>query len=168
MKKLKLVIIVLVFLLLNLASCWKDTYDGNTLPPETQEGKNTFGCLVNGKVWVATVPSNLYFQGRDGIVIIAKKYVSKVNQEISFGLIDTLRETQYDLNDKNHEAIYNDNIKNYIFRTDSLIYTGSLEITKFDTIEKILSGRFNFKAKLDLPTVDSVITISDGRFDFRF
>jgi len=25
------------------------------LPPITHEGKNTFGCLVNGKVWVAEV-----------------------------------------------------------------------------------------------------------------
>ena len=161
MKSLKLVWLVWVFLLLNLASCWKDTYDGNTLPPETQEGKNTFGCMVNGKVWVANVPGHLYFQ-RNGFSIEAKKYVNKVDQVIEFEVLDTLKEKKYDLG-----AIYGDNIKNYIFRTDSLAYTGTLEITKFDTIKKILSGRFEFRAKLDLPTVDSVVTITDGRFDFR-
>ncbi|MFN0215013.1 MAG: hypothetical protein ACKVT2_12225 [Saprospiraceae bacterium] len=47
-----------------LTSCHKDStppytgpplIDYTVLPPATQEGKNTFGCLVNGEVWVPRV-----------------------------------------------------------------------------------------------------------------
>lgn len=31
----------------------------NTLPPLTQQGKGTFGCIVNGKVWVPHYPCAL-------------------------------------------------------------------------------------------------------------
>ena len=33
-----------------------DSSNPNVLPPLTHEGKNTFGCLVNGEVWVAYAP----------------------------------------------------------------------------------------------------------------
>jgi hypothetical protein len=42
-----------LFLLLALASCKKDAPDAG-LPPATQEGKNTGGCLINGEPFVAT------------------------------------------------------------------------------------------------------------------
>lgn len=37
------------WLLLTLAACKKDEVDA--LPNTNQEGKNTMGCLVNGKAW---------------------------------------------------------------------------------------------------------------------
>ena len=53
---------LLVYILLALPSCKKDKEisggGGQTpqqLPPITTEGKNTFGCLVNGQVWLPEV-----------------------------------------------------------------------------------------------------------------
>ena len=48
MKILNLTMLALGFLLRNATSCSKD--NGNMLPPETQEGNNTFGYIVNGIV----------------------------------------------------------------------------------------------------------------------
>jgi hypothetical protein len=51
MKIIKVTMLALGFLLLNAASCTDEEY-GDKLPPETQNGNNTFGCLLNGKVWL--------------------------------------------------------------------------------------------------------------------
>ena len=40
-------LIICLYCIITAAQCKKDKL---ALPPETQEGKNTFGCLVNGQV----------------------------------------------------------------------------------------------------------------------
>ena len=35
-------------------ACREQDADPNVLPPATQTGANTAGCLVDGKVWVAS------------------------------------------------------------------------------------------------------------------
>lgn len=57
MKKYTTFLIVLLATTLLAASCKKDkAQDDRTelekLPPITQTGANTFGCLVNGKAWL--------------------------------------------------------------------------------------------------------------------
>ena len=53
MKPQKLYTPLLTLLLaLCLTSCEKNPFvPGTELPPETTTGANTFGCLVNGKIW---------------------------------------------------------------------------------------------------------------------
>ncbi|MCW3074373.1 MAG: hypothetical protein JWP69_1442 [Flaviaesturariibacter sp.] len=48
---MKYVLIAVASLMLTSVSCKKDK-DNDKLPPITQNGANTFGCLVNGKVWL--------------------------------------------------------------------------------------------------------------------
>jgi hypothetical protein len=45
-------------LLLIVASCSSDDTNGNRLPPETQVGANTFGCLINGKTFIPRSGNN--------------------------------------------------------------------------------------------------------------
>ena len=52
MKKLRIVLFVTIASCILLSSCKKDNFREDTLPPVTQIGANTFGCLVNGKVFV--------------------------------------------------------------------------------------------------------------------
>ena len=42
---------VLLFLTFTLINCTKSD-DQDQLPPATQTGANTFGCLINGKVFI--------------------------------------------------------------------------------------------------------------------
>jgi len=44
-------VIILLVLSSIFATCKKNPTDSNGLPPATQEGKNTFGFLLNGQVW---------------------------------------------------------------------------------------------------------------------
>lgn len=44
-------LIVFTFLLLIASSCKKDA-NKDKLPPATQTGENTFGCLINGEVYI--------------------------------------------------------------------------------------------------------------------
>jgi hypothetical protein len=55
---------ILALILLSQTACKKDKHINGTgtpppqqqqLPPITTEGKNTFGCLVNGEVWLPEV-----------------------------------------------------------------------------------------------------------------
>ncbi|MGE5108914.1 MAG: hypothetical protein ACM3H8_15350, partial [Sphingobacteriales bacterium] len=64
------------------------------LPPETQIGAGTFGCLVNGKVWLAT---NYFVDNPaiDNIAIYAnkKEYDEKgntINQNIGISIYKSL------------------------------------------------------------------------------
>ena len=50
-RKYPSLLIVFTFLLLIASSCKKES-NKDKLPPATQTGENTFGCLVNGKVFV--------------------------------------------------------------------------------------------------------------------
>ena len=49
---MKNILIITMLMLLCAASCKKDNKNEDQLPPATQTGANTFGCLVNGKVFV--------------------------------------------------------------------------------------------------------------------
>lgn len=175
MRILKLTLIVLGFLLLNSSSCRKD--EEETLPPETQTGANTFGCLVNGNVWrnngVAPFPgSNLntnvginYFTL--GILNTNNK---DINQTMSFTVFASIKLGKYNLNSEQLHAKFANEMTNCFYQTDS-IETGILEITNFDTLHYIISGRFNFKAvKLSSSTgsCDSIVNITEGRFDIKY
>jgi len=46
-----LILLLLSVLTLCATSCTEKDYE-EKLPPETQEGRYTFGCLVNGEIWL--------------------------------------------------------------------------------------------------------------------
>ena len=86
MKYQSLLFISLVLLLLS-SSCKKDNI--SKLPPPTQTGENTFGCLVNGKAFVPKgyegtgrpnpqVTYNSDLQGKPFLVIHARLFNGSV------------------------------------------------------------------------------------------
>jgi hypothetical protein len=178
MKNFKIAITLFWFLLLAFSACKKDRKD--TLPAETQEGYLTFGCLVNNRVWLpeaSTSAVKTIVIVRDSAITIA------ANQGVAEGLTIVLKNTKilsdtlYIINsDNNSFAIYFNtcDINNYCNYRTSLKFQGQLFLTRFDTIEKIVSGRFSFKAGSEEdPLSDcicdtSVIDITEGRFDLLF
>jgi hypothetical protein len=66
------------------------------LPPYTEEGKNTFGCLVDGKAWIpkgsfynsgASAVSTTYDSRRNYLSIVARKYGEKDEDYTGFSIV---------------------------------------------------------------------------------
>jgi len=182
MKK-QLLIFLLPCILLMAAKCKKDPANPiDQLPPETQTGANTFGCLVDGKVFlpkgnplagpVKTAQYQLV-NGRQGFGVSGSysngnvsKLVGIIGDSVkvttgTFGLtslsagkfrggysymdLTIIRPIQYETNEINK---------------------GEVTITKFDTINQIVSGTFWFDA-ID-STTGKIVQIREGRFDLPY
>jgi hypothetical protein len=182
MKQIKLLLIIIACTNI-FAGCKKDkntTEPTDQLPPATQIGANTFGCLVNGKVYVpkgyngngSPNPKKLYDIGLNGRPILGITADQIVNSNykgsilISFGNLDHLG-TYMMPNDFNFSLDWTDVIGNcstIAFDTTIKKFGGG-EITKLDIPNRTISGTFNCKFKtLQCDTV----FITDGRFDIKF
>lgn len=188
---MKKIILKILFLSL-LVSCTKDDISKKTiyvLPPETQVGANTFGVTVNGKVYLPKDPEtfDLYSLVNKGVVLwgspdevsyleLEVKSINGFKINIHMQDIQTLGQGKYILNLSNFQerldSYPNTNIFFRIYRDDLQEFTyygsvqdqGVLNITRFDSINRIVSGNFSGKF-LRYGTSDDIITITDGRFD---
>ena len=176
MKTITLLLATLSLLLLAM-QCEK--FDTTVLPPETQEGKNTFGCYVNGELFVRAQlaygggPVNATYE-RNRLEIYCRAAAEEFH---SINLsIDNPREGEYNVLSKGYFAPD----FNYAAAAGCLGYAcencGQIYITKFDTINSIVSGRFEFSGRcahnnsVTIPikyTGDSIVHITDGRFDIK-
>ena len=151
------------------------------LPLATQTGENTFGCLVNGKAWVAQTdcyficdPSfKIYYDGEYGgnilITGILVDTKASINQNIVIGIDSTNFKTEFDYSKKPNKIgfIYMDNnLQNECYQISSedsnTITTGSIFLTKYDLQSGIISGTFEFT--LTKSGCDT-IKVTNGRFD---
>ena len=169
-----------------MMSCKKEL--GDNLPALTLEGKNTFGCKIDGVSWVPKGIYNWAFIDYP----TSGGYYAEYNSPLVHILISTndpaghvdlyinnydsynyLKPGIYLLNKKTSSlpfgygikhsyGTYWTNDKEYI--TDSL-HTGWIELIKSDSINKIVSGRFAFDACN--ATNGKIYKITDGRFDYK-
>jgi len=179
MEKINVALLILCLLVLNTTSCRRDSYE-ESLPLVTQTGKNTFGCLVNGLVWrnkgPAPFPSpNLYFsRSLISQIIAIRSEDDNIYQVISISTKIPISVGKYSLNGLNYQAKFINNITSCYYQADSISASGELEITKFDTLNNIISGLFNFKATkfnsiniVSKGNCDSTLSITEGRFDIH-
>ena len=164
--------LVVLFLvsLLNGSSC---SDDSNVLPAPTQEGLNTFGCLVNGEVWRPEGKPRdnkldlSYDPGFMGGVLTINANRLRSNEDKEFMFLfsrNTNQGGQYLLNDINKAAAtYASNECSYD-RDSSVYRQGILMITRLDLEARIISGTFEFV--LARPDCDTV-RVTDGRFDMK-
>jgi hypothetical protein len=179
MKTIKLTLVPILFVLLCAASCGKDE-DNDSLPPETQEGKNTFGCLVNGELWKngkPTFTSRAYGANllNNKLTIFSVSGASQSEKSIGISISDVTETKIYSFNSSKNQATYENYVTSCFYTTDSISYTGTIEFTKLDKTNKIVSGRFNFVGKkYSYPynqsdeSCDSLISITEGRFDLKY
>lgn len=147
------------------------------LPPETQTGAGTFGCLVNGKIvsvnsaflaqgdWSS--PSSLRILGSTSVPQPDYSFQIVTNGNLSSGQIFSLISYKGNFNGAGN-----------VFGTDmttgqfSCIYSGdfvkngTLELVKFDGVRRIAAGRFAFI--LYEPGGCDTIRVTNGRFDVKF
>lgn len=178
-------LLILIASLAIMASCKKEKNlqdELAKLPPASQTGANTFGCLVNGKAWVAQNqdcfllcdPSfKLYydygFGGNIHIQAIFKNSKINMDQYIGFGMDSTNSRTSFFYLDfKQHMGF---TYKNSHAGTDCKVIKslyneiaayGIITLTRYDLQSGIISGTFEFT--LTKPGCDT-IKVTNGRFD---
>ncbi len=155
------------------------------LPPETQTGANTFGCLIDGKAWIPNgggwsgVPP-IYTGGIENkflvISAVASNSEDKYTLSVCINDYKTLgvKTLKFDT-PKYPSSLSPKNYGEYVKRGDTPInsfsYTttsvvgGTATITKFDEINGIISGTFEFDV-ID-NTTQKIISIKAGRFDVK-
>jgi len=178
---MKYILIFLYSALLSAASCKKNnTQAEDQLPPITQTGARTFGCLVNGKVFIpkggdGSGRSNFkavyeLFNGRPYLQLEAKYFINGSPKGDIILFIDSLFTTG------TYPIVTNKRMVNFgwevysptcgVSITDSTTFkTGAINLTKVDVPNGIFSGTFNCKIK---PANCDTIYITDGRFDYKF
>ncbi len=168
--------ILLLALTLTLSCCNKDDNPPadplSQLPPATQTGAGTFGCLVNGVPYVDNSGDfNCFYQ--------------LVNGEYYFGItasINNEEDLQIDIGSLKSQLLEGEipllereDGKFYAFlsfdcicpqgKTNS-IKPGILNVTKFDNQNNIISGTFEFVVVN--PSTGKTYNITNGRFDSLF
>ncbi len=183
-KNLKVLVLIFFSCALLDASCKKKSAVGpvdqlSLLPPATQTGAGTFGCLINGQAFVPSgeflsgtkITSNVYGSNQLDVFAINKSDNGNVSAFITIQLqgLQIIQGVNYPLalvGQGNGNAIYD--IGSYgtdnTFNTTNAVQ-GNLTITRFDTAKQILSGTFNFKA---ISSKGDTVKVTDGRFDVIF
>lgn len=159
-----------------LYSCCKDKTDNGTpaeqLPPATEDGENTFGCLVNGEVWLPQGAINVnrletdYSNG--SFTVTARRKNSTVNQGLSLHVEYKFNQADSFIFSIPYDtlpwALYSDLSSSCYFYTDEM-HSGQILISKFDSINRVVAGKFSFDAN---DTVCGGVHITEGRFDLRY
>lgn len=169
---MKTMFIFLLPIVLTLQHCHDDAPKPLTelekLPPATQSGKRTFGCLMDGKAWVIEGITDVSAYYQTGTLFIAAGLATQlIDQTIAISLEDNnLSEKEYILSDypQAFGRLTDKNI-NCQYLTSSTLQ-GKFLITHLDNINFIISGSFEFEAYSTDCT--KTIKITDGRFDIHY
>ena len=172
MKVKSILLLALIAILCSGMMCECDDEPSEpTLPPETTTGENTFGCLVNGKVWRNggvgfpnySLAINEMSEVSLGIVAIRDNKKTQERFKIYFWETD-IQNGVFSLDTNKVYIKYllrnNDDIESIEYKKN----IGYIEITRFDLINGIVSGRF--EAILYSDSCDS-IEVTQGRFDLK-
>ncbi|QNM85913.1 hypothetical protein H9W90_01980 [Polaribacter pectinis] len=157
----------------------------DTLPPITEIGANTFGCLINGKVFIPKdktgytppgggTPKGLKISSGDTNIvdyyaITARDYISHSlyiyiptdrpeKRKYEFKLSPGVASTLEAPNFPHIFLIINN--KKYI----SFDNSGSIEFNKVDFISEVCAGIFNTKLR-NIDNQNDIVQITNGRFD---
>ncbi len=167
---------LLIIAVIIMTSCHKDDdhiAPIDQLPPATQSGAGTFGCLVNGKAFIDNSGSfNCFYQlvGGEYYFHISGTNFNMIPGGIDIGTIKkTIEEGQIyplleELDGNASAAVFFQDILET--STTSTDYTGELTITKLDFENYIVSGTFSFD--LLNPINGEIMEIREGRFDSHF
>ncbi|MDQ2770011.1 MAG: DUF6252 family protein [Bacteroidota bacterium] len=148
------------------AACKKDGPEAG-LPAATQEGKNTFGCLVDGQLFVPLPPAGINSSHREPLE--ASLYRTDIlvsgrgNGYVDFALRNAFRPGTYNLGETYTGSSGRYEISAGAYYTNT-VYTGTVTLTRIDTVAKIAAGTFQFTA---LNRSGKTVTVTNGCFDVR-
>ena len=190
---------ILIFLtILSLVGCSKDDpkppEPASLLPPETQTGANTFGCLINGKLLIPRNGSGSFGGSDSGMIlwggnpngneyneIDVHDYKSNRTGSIFIHIqsLDQLGVGNYVIDESNgnenidglnhnyiHCRIFNETTNSYQFYI-SYTNSGLLKITRFEyvpSVKRMVSGTFSCRVRSTSNPSDEM-EVTLGRFD---
>jgi hypothetical protein len=179
MKNILLLSLFCVFLF----SCKKNV---DELPEPTQTGANTFGAKIDGAFWaphgfgiVPTAPilEASYVKAGGHVRIVARNFGSSpTEKEMEIYLKDVTGPGTFLLNANTRK--HPDQTGNYGYFIERRFMpknewitnpqsTGRVELTKFDTVNKIISGTFDFVAT-NIDSAHQKMQVTEGRFDVKY
>ena len=181
MKTRTLLLITLAVILTSLDCRKYKALPSNILPEATHEGKNTFGCKVDGEIWIPL--SKCTFTNNCGEFAV---HIGGAIDSLLFPLPIRMSFERY--RDGYNTGFHFETpwpqpgITTVGIKTDSLRigystpwssrYTVSnsrsgfrFEVTHLDTVKRIIAG--TFEGTLYNPNSD-LVNITEGRFDFQF
>jgi hypothetical protein len=150
------------------------------LPPATQEGKRTFGCLIDGKAWtpkagIVPPPVSVFYNEITGqFNITARRIIDSYSlQGFAFnctipqpGVLLLPIDKAVFTDTSSVCPAYDVNPLNGIGLVKFKNTNGYLDITKLDISTGIISGIFEFDAYSD--SCQDTFRITQGRFDLRY
>ena len=184
----KIVLLIIGLALFFFNACIKE--DLTTLPPETQSGKNTFGCYVNGELflrdisyWFSYAPSRVQYNPATKMLSIScsgRNEMGTITLEVlnpEVNIKKTLRSVKHSkwIVLKEERIAENRTSQEFAVITYKGENTGEILLTRFDIANGIVSGTFGCEipwcencdfAPLSL-IGDSTLKITQGRFDLR-
>lgn len=171
--------LILLLLPLLLTACKKDEL--KLLPAATMTGANTMGALINGEAWVANggtgfqpakpveggyLATTSFDRTRNNVIVESTRkngtgfqiYIRDVSKPGEYPLNATTNLFGGELRQpQNYGAYY---VPGKLYMTTSR-YNGKVIITRADTVNKIVSGMFEFTAV----HAGETVRVSNGRFD---
>ena len=167
-------LLYLLLITFSLCCCNKDDDKPplQQLPPATQIGAGTFGCLVNGEPFIDNSGFfNCFYQFVDG------EYYFGIDLEFNRNLRNLNIGTNSVQFNSGLDIILSENITGEgeaVFLVNTGLYDisttselpGNLKITYFNLTQNIVSATFEFTIKD--PNTGLVYNVTDGRFDAKF
>ncbi len=194
MKKILLLLLPILFYNCSSDPVTVDNSCESRLPPATQVGANTFGCCINGNLFIPRSGTGTW-GGSDYPVLLFSGYpedtdyyeldIRDLKSEttsrilIHMHKLDSIGIGDYVINESNgsssidgldhtylHGRTWSDNAKNYIYYR-SLENSGLLKITRYDFKNRIISGVLTCKVQ-NSADPDEILEINDLRFDIKW
>jgi hypothetical protein len=168
----KYLFFLLVLLALTSVKCSKQSQE-DQLPPITTNGANTFGCKVDGKVWLPYGGWNVnklttfeYINNytKSGIIIYARNRKNNELSDLNISLKNATDTGIYKIYNQLDEGLLFSDGKNNFEPIDTF---GVVHILRLDTNLNIASGTFSFIGYTD-KTHTKQVNISEGRFDLHY
>ena len=176
-----LLVFTTLLIIFFFSSCSKDDDKPQNpidqLPPATQTGAGTFGCLIDDKAFVppkfGSNAPNAFYQfvgGAYTLSIYGSTGGGSNLKTINIGCIDMplIQEIIYPLKERinaNYFGAYIIGGGITYSGASTTAKPGTLRITHFDPVNFIISGTFEFTI---LDDNDNEINITDGRFDMNY
>ena len=156
-------------------SFWDSLKPKDELPPATQKGARTLGFKLNGEIWEGngiqqgqliddrlSIKSQRFLEGddEDRFYLFIREYDGSMNVELSNSTVNINKPYRTVILRVRREG----SSKRYENDSNHTITT---EFSKFDSVERIMAGRFHGTLVNDQDPNDTMV-VTDGRFDVTF